>query len=175
MIVVSMVAPTTIRVAVAVVVVTIANRLRMEPSLFSLASTDLLLAEDLTLLRHLELTLAFDLQLTLARDLDLTLPADLVLVDPIVVVVAVVSVRARTIDEVRVHRQTPRRDFAIHRRRLTARWNAIDPDPAHAGRRHLTRRNPEDSLGQHRGREGKSARGRQKVEFAHCFSFGGLS
>jgi hypothetical protein len=149
--------------------ITLANRLLPQPRLFNLSRTNLLVATDLTLARDLELTLALDLQLALACDLELALPPDLVLVDPIVVV-AVISVHARTVDQVRVHRKAPRRDFAVHRGRLTARRNAVDPDPAHARGRHLTRRNPEDSLGQNGAREDKRRRGRQQMEFAHLLS-----
>jgi hypothetical protein len=136
------------------------TRLRPEPRIFRLTRTDLLVAKQLALARHLELTLALDLQLALACDLEFALPTDLVLVDPIVVVVAVVAADALTIDQVSVCRHTPGRGLAVHWRGLTARRNTVDPDPAHARGRHLARRNPENALGQYRGREGERRRGR---------------
>jgi hypothetical protein len=115
----------------AVAVLSFTNRLCPDPSLFRFTRADLLVAQELALASDLELTLALDLQLALTCDLDLALAADLVLVDPIVVVIAVVAVDARPIDQMTVGRHPSGRDLAVHRRRLTARRNSVDPDPAH--------------------------------------------
>src|SRR5215218_8906509 len=57
-----------------------------------------------------------------------------------VVAVVVPAARSRAVDDARVGRRVAARGGAIGRARLSPRWDTVDPNPTHSGRRHLARR-----------------------------------